>query len=172
MRAVILATVLLSGCVLHSKTPIYGEVDAVPVLGTKALNFKVATRDNGIWMAADNPVARIVPEGRHYVLPDPATPKDLSTAGRYFFIPLGGQRYLIEAVAGGEADYAVATWDGITLLVSAMDCDALKSGGKAGALVTFKDDDCSLIPDGVQQAQALVTLSELTGPPTLRFTRR
>jgi hypothetical protein len=173
MRALLLlATVLLSGCVLHSKTPIFGEAEAVPALGHHRLTFAVSTFDKGVWVANDDPVVSAKAEGRHYFVPDAATPADLTKAERYYFIPLDGTRYVVEAVAGGEADYAIATWDGKTLLVSPLDCAALKTSLKTNDLVTFVDDACRLRPSDAPPLVLFEKLAQRAGEPSLRFVRQ
>lgn len=173
MRAVLLlATVLLSGCVLHSKTPIFGDAEAVPALGRHALTFAVSGYDKGVWVANDEPIVKARREGRHYLVPDASDPADLTKAGRYYFIPLDTDRYVVEAVAGGEADYAIASWDGKTLLVSPLDCVKLKTSLKTNALVMFLNDACSLRPSDTPPLALFQTLAQRAGEPLLRFVRQ
>ena len=79
---------------------------------------------------------------------------------------------VVEAVAGGEADYVIGTWDGKTLLVSPLDCAALKTSLKTNALVGFVNDACSLRPSQTPPLALFATLAERAGQPTLRFVRR
>ncbi len=173
MRAVIvLATMLLSACVLHSKTPIFSGSEAVSVLGNLPLSFTVSTFDKGAWVAGDEPVLDARPEGRHYIVPDAADPADLTKADRYYFIPLDSGRYVVQAVTGGEADYAIATWDGKTLLASALDCDALKTSLATNDLVMFLNDACSLRPSDQPPLVQFGRLAQRAGPPSLRLVRQ
>lgn len=168
----LLATALLSGCVLHSKTPIFGEAEAVPVLGQGPLTFAVSAYDKGAWVANDEPIVRAQAEDRHYIVPDAANPADLSKAERYYFIPLDTERYVVQAVVGGEADYAIATFDGKTLLVSPLECEALKTSLKTNDLVMFLNDACSLRPSDAPPLDLFQKLAQRAGAPSLRFVRQ
>ena len=168
----LLAVALLSGCVLHSKTPIFGDTEAVPILGQHAMTFAYSSYENGTWVASEAPPLQAQPEGRHYVVPDASTPTDLTKADRYSFIPLDAHRYVVEAVVGGEADYAIATWDGKTLLVSPLECEALKTSLKTNALVGFVNDACSLRPSDVPPLALFQVLAQRAGQPTMRFVRQ
>lgn len=106
------------------------------------------------------------------MVPDALTPDDLAKADRYYFIPLDQHRYIVEAVSGGEADYAVATWDGKTLLVSPLDCAALKTSLKTNDLVMFLNDACSLRPSDTPPLALFARLAQRAGAPTLRFVRQ
>lgn len=61
----LLATVLLSGCVLHSRTPIFGDAQAVPALGHHALTFAYGTYEKGAWVANADPLLHVRREGHH-----------------------------------------------------------------------------------------------------------
>ena len=168
----LLATALLSGCVLHAKPPIFGDAEAVPVFGHHRLTFTGSAYDKGVWVADDTPTLHAKAEGRHYMVPDDQTPDDLTKADRYYFIPLDGNRYVVQAVAQGEADYAIATWDGTTLLVSPLDCAALKTSLKTNDLVIFVNDACRLRPSDTPPLVLFGKLAQRAGQPSIRFVRQ
>lgn len=168
----LLATALLSGCVLHAKPPIFGDDQAVPVFGRQRLTFAASAYDKGVWVADDAPTLQAKAEGRHYLVPDELAPGDLTKADRYYFIPLDGKRYVVQAVAGGEADYAIATWDGTTLLVSPLDCAALKTSLKTNDLVMFVNDACRLRPSDKPPLVLFDKLAQRAGQPSMRFVRQ
>ena len=170
--ALLLASALLSGCVLHSKTPIFSDADAVLALGKKPLTFAVSAEDKGQWVANDEPVLSAQVEGRHYLVPDASAPNDATKAERYAFVPLDAMRFVVQAVAGGEADYAIATWDGTTLLVSPLQCELLKTSLKTNAEVMFLNDACSLRPSDTPPLELFAKLAQRAGKPTLRLVKQ
>ena len=172
MRQILLAVfaaLALSGCVLHETPPLFTDADATLLLGAKPLTLAVFERKHGAWVASDDPVITAYPEATHYVVPDPATPNDKTTADRYRFIALDKGRYIIEALAKDEADYAIATWDGTTLLVSPLDCDALKTHLATNLLVVFENDSCSLQSSKLAPKELLAKLLPALKPPELRL---
>ncbi len=168
----LLAGAALSGCVLHAKTPLFSDADAVPLLGSHAITLSVFERKAGGWVASDEPTVTAVPEGNHYTVPDAAAPNDPALADRYAFIPLDPGHYVVQATAGGAADYAIATWDGQTLLVSGLDCAALKTSLKTNAIVGFVDDACTLRPSTTPTKALFAQLLLATPAPTLRLIRQ
>jgi len=138
---------LLSACVLHSKEPLFTDADATLVLSNEKLILNVQELKDGKWVDADEPRVTAIPEENHYLVPDPDTPDDLQSADIFSFIALDNFHFVVQAMTGGEADYALATWDGYgQMLVQALDCGALKDSGQAGDLVEFTDDTCALKP--------------------------
>ena len=172
MRATLLLVMLLSGCVLHSKTPIFSDAEAIPLFGAGEMTFAVSGFKHGQWQAADEPSATARRVGRHYLVPDTGSSEDPATADSYYFIPLDGARLVVQAVAGSEADYAIATWDGKTLLVSPLDCAALKTSLKTNDLVEFVNDSCRLRPSDTAPLAQFSRLAERAGQPKLRFVRQ
>lgn len=164
-----LAAALLSGCVLHAPTPIFTDADATLALGTAPMSFAVFDREGDAWVPGDDPVIMAVPEANHYLVPDPKTPDDLTTADAYSFVALDAAHYLIQATAKGEADYAIATWDGHELLVSRLDCAALKSNLKTNPLVVFQDDSCALAPSDTAPTEVFKALMQALPAPDLRL---
>ena len=174
MRALwVLAAVLLSACVLHSKTPYFADTDAVPLLGRHAHTFIGYSDKDGVWVAMEDAKLRAIPVGRHYTVADP-TDADPARVDSYAFIPLDASRYIVQATTGGEpgADYAMATWDGHELLVSPLECDKLKTSLKTNALVGFLNDSCALYPSTTPPEDLFAQLALRAGPPTLRFVRQ
>jgi hypothetical protein len=163
---------LLSACVLHAKVPLFAEADATLLLGGDRIALAVFERKDGAWVASDEPVVTAIPEGNHYLVPDPATPDDLQSADAFAFIALDASHYAVQAMTGGEADYAIATWDGSELLVQPLDCDDLKAGGKAEAVVAFEDDACSLRPGTTPPREAFLRLLQAAPEPTLRLVKQ
>ena len=163
---------LFSACVLHSTTPIFSDAEATPLLGSQKITFAVFERKNGAWVASDEPLITAVPEGRHYRVPDPATPDDLQSADRYAFIALDPAHYAVQAMSGGAADYAIATWDGTELLVSPLDCAALKTSLKTNAIVQFIDDACALRPSTAPPKDLFTQLMQAAPEPTLLLVRQ
>ena len=164
-----LAAALLCGCVLHAPAPLFTDADATLVLGSSPMTFAVFDREGGAWVPGDDPVIRAVPEANHYLVPDPKTPDDLTTADAYSFIAMDGPFYLIQATAKGEADYAIGAWDGHELLVSTLDCAALKSNLKTNPLVVFQDDSCALAPSDVAPIEVFKALMQALPAPDLRL---
>ena len=163
---------LLSACVLHATKPLFTDADATPLLGSQRLTFAVFERKDGAWVASDEPVITAIPEGNHYRVPDPATPDDLQSADSYAFIALDANHYAVQAMAKGEADYALATWDGTTLLVQPLDCTGLKASAKTNAIVQFADDDCSMRPSTAAPKDLFSQLLPAAPEPTLKLVKQ
>ena len=169
----VLAVLLLSGCVLHSKTPIFTEADAVPILGHHAHSFAAYDSKDGVWVAMDDPTVRVIPVGRHYTVADP-TDVNPTRIDSYAFIPLDAARYIVQASTQGDpgADYAIATWDGRELRVSPLDCDKLKTSLKTNALVGFLNQSCAPYPTAMPPLELFAKLALRAGAPTLRLVRQ
>ena len=166
------AGLLLSACVLHEKTPLFAESDAVLLLGDKPVSFAVFNRKNDEWVAADDPIVTAIPEGGHYRAQVPGTAEDPASIDTYAFIPIDADHYAVQAIADSEADYAIATWDGRVLLVSPLTCEALKTSLKTNLLVGFLNDACSLRPGSLPPKDVMVTLAQVAGAPTLQLVMR
>ncbi len=174
MRSVFLCGIALalSACVLHATKPIFDDADATPLLGSKKLTLSVFERKNGTWVDSDEPQITAIPDGNHYLVPDPERPDDLTSADTYAFVAIDADHYAVQAEARGEADYAIATWDGAELLVSPLDCAALKTSLKTNAIVRFVDDACALRDSTVPAKGLFAQLLLATPEPTLRFIRQ
>lgn len=167
----VLSGVLLAACVLHSQHPLFDEAQAVPLFGSQPVTFAVYDLNSGAWVASAEPLATLTPVGRHYEMPDPST-EDPAKVDSYSFIPLDSTHFVVQVVAGGEADYGLATWDGQVLLASPLDCDALQARTGTAGLIAFDKDGCAPIT-GTGPALALfVGLAAEAGAPTLRFVRQ
>lgn len=167
----LLVLIVLCGCVLHSKTPLFSDAEAVPVFGRVPVRFAVFDAQDGAWVASDEPVATLTPAGRHYEMADPSA-ADPAKVDSYFFVRLDGKRLVVQVVTGGEADYAIATWDGKDLLASPLDCARLKTSLKTNDLVGFTGDNCALLPSDTPALTQFGKLALRAGPPTLRFERQ
>jgi len=136
----VLLPLLLSACVLHSGAPLFAEADAVALLGAAPLSLTVAT----------GPVAglparlALVPEGKHYRVVDPGAKRPMSLA----FFPVGQDRHALQYTVANGQDYALATWDGARLSVTALDCARLKTDLRSNLLVQFSDNACTLRAPG------------------------
>ena len=174
MRYILLCglALLVSACVLHATKPIFTEAEATLLLGNHKITLAVYEKKDGAWVASDEPIITATPEGNHYLVPDPATPDDLTSADSYAFIAIDTGHYAVQAMAKGEADYAIATWDGTALLVSPLDCAALKTSLKTNAIVGFVDDACALRDSSTPPKDLFAQLLPTTPDPTLRFLRQ
>ena len=169
--ALVLAAIFLTGCVLHSGKPLFGESDAVLALGNQPVTFTLYEAENGAWVLADDPKVTAIPEGNHYLVPDPATPNDMTSADPYYFVTLDATHYLIRVVVKGEADYSLATWDGLELLVRPLDCVALKTHPTGNVLVQFSDESCSLRPSTTLTKDLFISLIPAAPGPSLRLVK-
>ena len=169
--ALFLAAIVLTGCVLHSGKPLFGESDAVLALGNRPVTFTLYQAEKGAWVLADDPKVTAIPEGNHYLIPDPATPEDMTSADPYYFVSLDAAHYLVMVVVKGEADYAVATWDGVELLISPLDCVALKTHPTGNLLVQFSDESCSLRPSTTLPKDLFTSLIPAAPAPNLRLVK-
>ena len=173
VRAVVTLVILplLAGCVLQSEKPLITDANAVLAFGDKPVDLHSFQWQDGGWQATVPPVITVLPEGKHYVVPNMDDGADQTKAAQYYFMALGQGQLLIEVVTKGEVDYAAASWDGTEMLVAAFDCSAMQDKPGVAALVTFDGDNCSLKPDALDAALVFDTLYPDLPAPSLRLTR-
>ena len=159
--AVLAATLLLSACVLHAKSPLLGDADATLLLGSTNLTLTAVTASRAMPSQLS-----LVPEGRHYRVsnPGPGGPTDL------YFAALPDGRYAMQYGVGQGSDYAVATWDGARLAISPLDCARLKTDLRSNPLVQFVNNACALRGDG-RPLDDLAVLAQTTAAPAVVLQR-
>ncbi len=164
------ACLMLSGCFLMTETPRFDDTQAMALLGTETANFAHFDLDGGEWKPSDTPTVTIIPVGAHYFMHDPSGPESTEDDPILHFIGLDDTHWLVqmsapESEAKKSAYYAVATWDSQELLAHAIACDDLRDRPGIADLVTFTDDDCTLLPQADGAAPDFPALLWLDLPP-------
>lgn len=145
------ACLLLSGCFLMSDPPRFDDAQSVMLFGTNTATFTHFNREGEAWTPSDRPLVSLVPVDGHYLLHDPDGPESTDADPILHFVSLDASHWLMQlSTPAAEAEnagfYAVATWDGTELLAHAIACDDLRDRTGIAGLVSFANDDCTLLP--------------------------
>jgi hypothetical protein len=135
---VIVAGVLalaLSGCILQSKLPLFGDAQAKMLLASYG-NPVTYERTAGEWVKAKDQIV-FAKQAGHYL----ATLDKTELAIR--FVPLDDKWWILQAVeANKPAAYLLVEAKPEELLFYPIACKALKDSGKYKKTITFVDSDC------------------------------
>jgi hypothetical protein len=168
MRKSILACIclsmLLSGCVLQSRTPIFSESDAGALPEALGTRFIMESHDRAAWTKQEG-IFILRPEGQHYVASDGDKKSDVEA----LFVTLGSNWWVMQATAAGDPNvYMLAEWTGGALLLHPLNCSDLKSQPSAAAAISFEGDDCYL--KGKPGVEYFLQFTTGTTPATMRLT--
>lgn len=159
----VLLMFILSGCVLQSKAPLFGDSEAKLVFGDGPQVARVFSRKDGAWVD-ENETVTLTPEGQHYV----AMAKDGAVTLR--FIPLQGPRFVVQA---NEADkppvYLLADVGRRSADFRVLSCDDLKSNGAISQWVSYQGDDC-FVEDHAPRDQLFKAILAMPGEASSRLT--
>jgi hypothetical protein len=155
------ACLLLSGCVLQSKDPLYGDDSADLALGSAGGTTESASRKDGAWVIDGDPMP-IVVQGRHYVVHD-------KTDMTLLFARLEGDWYVLQAREGnGPAAYMLAEVRNQVAEVHPLLCRDLALDQEAAAQIEFKGEDCA-IKTGASPKRLFTALVNKSGDATGRL---
>lgn len=133
-------SLLLSGCVLQSPAPLFGDTQGAPALQALGKTFTMESFTDGKWQVEEG-LAVLIPMGRHYLMSNP----DGKPPTEVLFVPLDGSRFAVQARESREKPfvYLVAEIGKGEVLLTLLDCDELKKAGKFGDDITFDGGDCT-----------------------------
>lgn len=131
---------LLSGCVLESKTPLFGDTQGVLALNALGSEFTMETFADGTWKAEEGR-AVFTAEGRHYMLTTPDEQEPIEV----LLVPLEGNRFVGQARENREKPflYLIADVGQAEVLLSLLSCDELKALGTFAGDIGFSGGDCT-----------------------------
>lgn len=159
--AALAACLLLSACLLTSETPRFAEADLEPILGDVPTHYDLFRRKMGAWVADDSALTvTLIPQGRHYLMPDPENPDSGTPAAIMGFLPLADGNFAVQWTVASDANpeqgfYGTATWDGHDLILGVIECDDLHDRTDIADLVAFSEEDCTLLPISGDASQAM-----------------
>jgi hypothetical protein len=146
---------LLAGCVLQSKEPVFGDEQSSLVFGAAPVTMKSYSWKDGGWIEEKENLVLTV-EGRHYVAKE-----DGDTAG-LAFIPLSGGWFAVQATeAAKPTNYTLATVKDGVAVFHLLECADLKKRAELAAYIDYQRDDC-FIKDA---ANAMALFGELVKQP-------
>jgi len=161
--ALVVTAVVLSGCVLQSRKPIYSDSQSVLALGASGGTAKMSSWRDGKWEDdRETPLVTIV--GNHYE----ATAD--STTVVLYFVALDGDWYVLQAVQPDDLPvYMLAKVNAQTADVYSFSCKDLKDDERLTKWIDFKGDDC-LIKDETPAKDLFMELGKIAEAPSSRFT--
>jgi hypothetical protein len=160
--ALAVTAVLLCGCVLQSKKPLYGDQQSVLALGPEGGNAITSNWQNGMWVP-DTDTVTIQVVGTHYE----ATSN--SSAVILHFIPLQGPWYVLQATeVGNTTAYLLAQINNGGADAYPLACRDLKQRGDLSAWIEFTGDDCIIRPDAALDP-LFAALIKTPGEPSSRI---
>ena len=160
--ALVLAAVILGGCVLQSRTPLYSDAEAMLALGETGGMVRMSSWKDGKW-EPDAELAAIAVTGKHYE----ATAKSSTIA--LTFVPLSGSWFVLQAVeADKPAVYMLAEAKGGAANVRPLSCRDLRKDDRLHAWIDHDGDDCFIKP-GAPAQELFTNLLRSPGEPTSRL---
>jgi hypothetical protein len=137
---------LLSGCVLESQTPLFGDTQGVLALKDLGNEFTMESFADGKWKAEEGK-AVFTPAGRHYMVTTPDGKEPIEV----LLVPMEGNRFVGQARENREKpfQYLIADVGQGEVLLSLLSCDELKELGTFADDIAFDGGDCTLagVPD-------------------------
>ena len=165
LRRIIVTSLLalvLTGCVLQSKTPLIAANAGEALLDSYGLTFVSYGLSNGKWKK-DNDVLTFTPDGQHYKITGGKDTLDVA------FKKLDGNWWLLQAEETGKQPvYSLVDAQKDELFLYPMACKSLKDAGAYEAWVEFKGDDCT-IKEGADTAALFKAFAADPGPQTTRI---
>ena len=142
-RVFILAVlaVAIGGCVLQSRTPRYGDHDAILALGKAGGVAVMSNWQDGAWVA-DAEQIEIKVDGQHY--------EAISKTGNIglTFVAIQGPWFVLQGTDGDHAAvYMLAEIRNGGAEIRPLACRDLKTNTDVAAAISFEGDDCYIKPD-------------------------
>lgn len=157
------AALLLAGCVLQAKPPLFAESDGVAALGDKAITFDGYELRDGAWRKTNvnDPPLVFTPAGHGYGIEEQGKGRPASGKVTALFIPLKDGWLAFQIVEGSKpAIYSLAKLDGREVLVVPIMCSDLKTLDAAKGAVAFDGNNCTAktVTDGRAFLQSLAAV--------------
>jgi hypothetical protein len=135
----------LSGCILQSKLPLFGDGDAKMLLADYA-NLATFEKTSGEWVKAKDQIV-FVAQGAHYT----ATLDKTELAIR--FVPIKDGWWVLQAEEVAKpAAYLLVEAKPKEVLFYPIACKTLKEKGSFETSIEFVDSDCFIKPDADYRA--------------------
>jgi hypothetical protein len=136
---VVAACLLLTGCVLKSPSPVFGDNQGVLALEALGKAFTMESFSDGKWKVEEK--ALFTPEGQHYLMssPEGKPPVDV------MFVALEGSRFVVQAREDKDRPfvYLIADISKEEVLLTLPSCDVLKKTGTFAPDISFEGGDCT-----------------------------
>ena len=145
---------LLTGCVLQARDPVFAESDGALLPASLGTSFVMENLDKDMWNR-DEGTLTLRPEGHHYLASDDKK-KDVINA---LFVPLDKNWWVMQATEekGKPETYILAEVTDNALLLHPLFCDDLKEKPAAADAVSFEGQDCYLkVGQGADYFKALI----------------
>lgn len=143
LAAILLLAGLLSGCVLQSRAPLFGDRDSRLVFGEGQFQALMFGPRDGKWVPEDDR-ASLASKGTHYVASDGKKDEEIALA----FVPLSGKWHVVQASdARNPAVYMFAEVNTGSADIYPLSCSALKSDSSLAKWIEFTGDDCFVNAD-------------------------
>lgn len=162
IAVVVALAVLLGGCMLQSRTPLYSDADAELPLGAAGGAAAVSNWRDGKWQPEGDAVALTV-SGRHYIA------RSQSSAVTLHFVPMGGSWFVLQASESGKpAVYLLAEVTGRSAVTHPLSCSDLKEDQSLKAWIRHEGDDCFVV-EGIPARELFATLLKHPAPASSRL---
>ncbi|MDP1699983.1 MAG: hypothetical protein Q8L53_03340 [Aestuariivirga sp.] len=152
----------LSGCILESKKPLFADADAKLLLANYP-NLSYYELDSRGWQKSEEAIIFTL-QGTHYAV----KPEPDETEIQFFFVPIEGQWWVLQANAGMATSYMLVKVEPKELLVYPLDCKTLQESGKLGNEIEFKDSSC-FIKDGADKMGLFKALIGSASEPSTKL---
>ncbi len=163
VRAILggLVALALSGCILQSRAPLFGDAQAKLLLDGYA-NVITFEKSGGDWVKSKDQIA-FVKQAGHYL----ATLDKTELLIR--FVPIEGNWWVLQAEeASKPTAYLLVEAKPAELLFYPIACKTLKEAGSYEKTVEFVDSDCFIKPESDSKA-LFAGFTAHPGEPTTRF---
>jgi hypothetical protein len=153
--------VALSGCILQSKLPLFGDAQAKMLLA-KYANLMAYEKSGQDWIKSKDQIVFSV-QARHYLAK--ADKSEMVVR----FVPITNDWWVLQAVETDEpASYVLVEAQANELLLYPITCKALQISGNFDKYVKFVDTDC-FIKFGADYKALFKLLSESPGESTTKL---
>jgi hypothetical protein len=155
---------LLTGCVLQSRDPVFAESDGALLPASLGSSFVMENLDKDMWNKEEGTLT-LRPEGHHYL----ATDEKKKSSINALFVPLDKNWWVMQATEekGKPETYILAEVTDKALLLHPLFCDDLKEKPAAADAISFEGQDCYL--KGGQGADYFKALMAEQKPAKMRM---
>ena len=134
-----IVALVLSGCILQAKSPLFAEGDAKLLLANYGKLVTYEKSGDG-WNKSSDQIG-FTPQANHYIARADKSELEIS------FVPIDGKWSALQAIeAGKPAIYVLVDAEAKELSFYPISCKDLKESGKFASDVEFADSDCFVKP--------------------------
>jgi hypothetical protein len=162
LAVVAFLSVLLSGCILQSREPLFDDADGSLLLKDYGTRFASYTFTGAEWKKEDDTIT-FTAEQHHYIAGDGKSEVPVT------FVQLGGDWWVMQGVEVGKPTaYLLAQARMGEVLFYPLTCKSLQEAGGFEDTVSFEGDDC-FIRDGTDVLALFATLAASPGKPSTKL---